>query len=91
MRQKEQSASGSITRLCEARAVAVGGMSLRAEEVASLLRLRPSTVADSARTGDLPSVKLGRARRHVWADVRAYVQRLCEQGGHGRMSTGRLA
>jgi hypothetical protein len=57
----------------------------------SLLRLRPSTVADLERTGDLPSVKLGRARRYVWADVRAYVQRLYEQDGHGRMSAVRLA
>lgn len=64
---------------------------LRAEEVASLLRLRPSTVADLARTDDLPSVKLGGARRYVWADVRAYVQLLCEQDGRGRMSAVRLA
>ncbi len=39
------------------------------QEVARLLRLRPSTVADMARRGDLPSVMLGRNRRYLQADI----------------------
>jgi excisionase family DNA binding protein len=46
---------------------------MTADEVAGLLRLRPSTVADLARRGDLPSVKLGRHRRYLRDDVMAYV------------------
>ena len=38
-------------------------------EVARLLRLRPSTVAEMARRGDLPSVMLGRNRRYLQADI----------------------
>jgi len=47
---------------------------MTAEEVGALLRLRPSTVADLARRGELPSVKLGRARRYLRADVLAYLR-----------------
>ncbi len=45
-----------------------------AREVAELLRLRESTVADLARRGVLPSIKLGRARRFYREDVIAYVR-----------------
>jgi excisionase family DNA binding protein len=47
---------------------------LTGSEVAGLLRLRPSTVADLARRGELPSIKLGRHRRYVRDDVAAFVQ-----------------
>lgn len=47
------------------------------KEVADFLRLRPSTVADLARRGDLPSIKLGRHRRYLQSDVIAYVQQQC--------------
>jgi excisionase family DNA binding protein len=43
------------------------------DEVAELLRLRPSTVSEFARRGELPSVKLGRHRRYVREDVIAFV------------------
>ncbi len=46
-------------------------------EVADFLRLRPSTVADLARRGDLPSIRLGRHRRYLQSDVIAYVQQQC--------------
>jgi excisionase family DNA binding protein len=49
------------------------GALMTQEEVAQLLRLRPSTVADLARRGDLPSVKLGRHRRYVREDVMSYI------------------
>lgn len=45
------------------------------EEVANMLRIKPSTVADFARRGDLPSIKLGKHRRYVKSDVAAYVNR----------------
>lgn len=44
------------------------------QETAGFLRLRKSTVADLARRGDLPSIKLGRHRRYLQSDVIAYVQ-----------------
>jgi excisionase family DNA binding protein len=40
-----------------------------AEELATLLLVRKSTVADYARRGLLPSLKLGRRRRFVRSDV----------------------
>lgn len=46
-------------------------------EVADFLRLRPSTVADLARRGDLPSIRLGRHRRYLQSDVIAYVEQQC--------------
>ena len=53
---------------------------LTADEVAELLRLRPSTVKDYARRGIIPSFKLGRFRRFVRADVEATVELLRETG-----------
>ena len=49
---------------------------LSAIEVAELLQLRRSTVEDYARRGVLPSIKLGRFRRFVRADVEETLQRL---------------
>jgi len=49
---------------------------LSAVEVAELLQLRRSTVEDYARRGLLPSIKLGRFRRFVRADVEETLQRL---------------
>jgi excisionase family DNA binding protein len=49
---------------------------LNAAEVAELLQLRRSTVEDYARRGLLPSIKLGRFRRFVRADVEAELARL---------------
>jgi excisionase family DNA binding protein len=52
---------------------------LTEQEVATMLKLRPSTVADLARRGVLPSIWFGRHRRYVAADIHAYVRRLGEQ------------
>lgn len=60
---------------------------LTAEEVAGILRLRPSSVADMARRGDSPSIKIGRHRRYVRADVLAYVETLRERNGTGRCAS----
>lgn len=49
---------------------------LSAGQVAELLQLRRSTVEDCARRGVLPSIKLGRFRRFVRADVEAELARL---------------
>jgi excisionase family DNA binding protein len=46
---------------------------LTADEVAEMLRLRTSTVHEYARRGLLPSIKLGRSRRFVRADVEAEI------------------
>ncbi len=46
---------------------------MTADEVGHLLRLRPSTVADLARRGVLPSVKFGRARRYMRCEVQDYI------------------
>ncbi len=46
---------------------------LDAGQVAELLGLKCSTVEDYARRGELPSVRLGRHRRFLRADVEAYV------------------
>lgn len=51
---------------------------LNAAQVAELLQLRRSTVEDYARRGLLPSIKLGRFRRFVRADVEAELKRLRE-------------
>jgi excisionase family DNA binding protein len=53
---------------------------LNAAEVADLLQLRRSTVEDYARRGLLPSIKLGRFRRFVRADVEAELSRLRNGG-----------
>lgn len=50
-----------------------------AAETADFLRLRPSTVADMARRGDLPSIRIGRHRRYLKADVVRYVAALRRQ------------
>jgi excisionase family DNA binding protein len=49
---------------------------LTKDEVAALLRLRPSTVDDMARRGDLPSIRLGRHRRYLRSDIEEFIQRL---------------
>ena len=43
------------------------------EQVGELLGLRPSTVDDYARRGELRSIRLGRHRRFLRADVEQYV------------------
>jgi excisionase family DNA binding protein len=52
---------------------------LNAAQVAELLQLRRSTVEDYARRGLLPSIKLGRFRRFVRADVEAELESLRER------------
>jgi excisionase family DNA binding protein len=52
------------------------GEVLTSEQVAQLLAMRRSTVEDYARRGVLPSIKLGRHRRYLRADVLAEIQRL---------------
>jgi excisionase family DNA binding protein len=53
---------------------------LSAVEVAELLQLRRSTVEDYARRGVLPSIKLGRFRRFVRADIEHALARLRDGG-----------
>lgn len=53
---------------------------LSAVQVAELLQLRRSTVEDYARRGLLPSIKLGRFRRFVRADIDAALARLRNGG-----------
>lgn len=43
------------------------------QEVAEYLRLKPSTVDDLARRGEIPSVRFGRSRRYKRSDIVAYV------------------
>lgn len=47
---------------------------LTADDVARYLRLRPSTVADLARRGVLPSVKFGRARRYLRVEIADFIE-----------------
>lgn len=47
---------------------------MTAQEVGAMLRLRPSTVADLARRGDLACLMLGRHRRYLRSDVLAFMQ-----------------
>jgi excisionase family DNA binding protein len=54
---------------------------LNAVDVAKLLQLRRSTVEDYARRGVLPSIKLGRFRRFVRADVEAALAQLRDGSG----------
>lgn len=49
---------------------------LTADEVAKLLHLPKSTVADYARRGVMPSIKLGRHRRFVRSDVERWLEDL---------------
>ncbi len=49
---------------------------LTTDEVAELLHIPRSTVADYARRGVLPSIKLGRHRRFVRSDVADAIERL---------------
>ena len=46
---------------------------LTKEQVADLLGLRPSTVDDLRRRGELPAICLGRHRRFLRADIEKYV------------------
>jgi hypothetical protein len=48
-------------------------------EVAALLRVRPSTVANLARSGALKGRSIAKHRRYLLADVRAYIERLPER------------
>jgi excisionase family DNA binding protein len=48
--------------------------------MADLLQMKRSTIEDYARRGLLPSIKLGRHRRFVRADVEATLARL-RRGG----------
>lgn len=54
---------------------------LTAEQLATLLGMRKSTIEDYARRGVLPSLKLGRHRRFVRSDVG---HALDELRGNGR-------
>jgi excisionase family DNA binding protein len=49
-------------------------------QMADLLQMKRSTIEDYARRGLLPSIKLGRHRRFVRADVEATLARL-RRGG----------
>jgi len=53
------------------------------QETANFLRLRKSTVADMARRGDLPSIRLGRHRRFLQDDVIAYVEQQRDRPSRG--------
>jgi excisionase family DNA binding protein len=46
---------------------------LTREQVAELLGLRPSTVDDLRRRGELPELRLGRHRRFLRADIETFV------------------
>ena len=53
---------------------------MTAEQIAALLLMRKSTVEDYARRGLLPSLKLGRHRRFVRADVMQAINELRRDG-----------
>lgn len=55
---------------------------LTKEQVADLLGLRPSTVDDLRRRGELAAIRLGRHRRYLRADVEKYV--ILNRAGAGR-------
>lgn len=55
---------------------------LTKEQVAALLGLRPSTVDDLRRRGELPAIHLGRHRRFLHADVERFV--LANREGAGK-------
>ncbi len=46
---------------------------LTAQEVAELLRVRPSTVLDLARRAVLPSFKVGKHRRFLRSDIDSWL------------------
>jgi excisionase family DNA binding protein len=47
---------------------------LKAEEVAEILKVSPSTVYEWRRTGQLPGVQMGTSVRFTRADVEAFVR-----------------
>jgi len=49
---------------------------LTENEVAELLRIRPSTVAAYARQGYIPSIQMNKHRRYVAEDIDAFVDSL---------------
>jgi excisionase family DNA binding protein len=49
---------------------------MTSDQVAAALLVRRSTVEDYARRGVIPSIKLGRHRRFIRADVTAAIERL---------------
>lgn len=49
---------------------------LTTDQVAELLRLPKSTVADYARRGVMPSIRLGRHRRFIRSDVERWLEEL---------------
>jgi len=49
---------------------------LTAQQLADMLRMQRSTIEDYGRRGVIPSVKLGRHRRYIRADVVALIERL---------------
>jgi excisionase family DNA binding protein len=51
------------------------------DEVADLLGLKPSTVDEYRRRGELPFVRLGRHHRYLRADVEAWL--LASRNGSG--------
>lgn len=53
---------------------------LTSEQVADLLAMRRSTVEEYARRGLLPSIKLGRHRRFVRADIESALKALRDRG-----------
>lgn len=53
---------------------------MTAEQLAGLLQMRRSTIEDYARRGLLPSLKLGRHRRFIRADVLDALDGLRSQG-----------
>ena len=50
---------------------------LNAEDVAELLRLPVSTIYDLARTGRLPSLRIGRALRFSQHDLETHLAQHC--------------
>lgn len=50
---------------------------LTAQEVADLLRVRPSTGLDLARRAVLPSFKVGKHRRLLRADIASWLEQQC--------------
>ncbi len=51
------------------------------DQVADLLGLKPSTIDDLRRRGDLVAVQFGRHRRFLRADVEMYVLATRKRGG----------
>lgn len=62
---------------------------MTAAEVAELLRMPRSTVEDYARRDVLPSIKLGRHRRFVRADIERHVDRQRPVPARRPVSAGR--